>query len=851
MAKNKPVTTFIPDTTNTIFQLASGLINQTARNIFLTGKAGTGKTTFLRHIRESCPKQIAILAPTGVAAINAGGVTIHSFFQLPLSPFIPSVQRTGFGAGNETNNRHSLIARLRFNKEKRKLLQQLELLIIDEISMVRCDLLDAVDTILRHFRRRPYEQFGGVQVLFIGDMFQLPPVVKDPEWQLLSAYYDSPYFFSSHVIREEPPLYIEFDKIYRQSEERFIKVLNQVRNNEMDEDGLGILESRFQPSFRRSKDDGYIILATHNEKARNINLAALNELPGDAHRYVAEIKNDFPENAYPAEEILVLKPGAQVMFIKNDGADKGKRFFNGKIGTITKLEENTIYVQCTDEPGETEVTRESWDNIRYTIDKTSQNMKEELLGSFSQFPLRLAWAITIHKSQGLTFDKAIIDAGEAFAPGQVYVALSRCTSLEGLVLKSRIRANNLYSDQRIVAFSKSMASSTKLQQELEAARKQYHEKLLLSSFDYRLPADNCRELKEYLTEHHSSFNPETLPWLEVLQDKIKALQDTALKFQAWLNEQFSLSLPHSENTSLQERTKRAAVHFIKEARLLIEELGKSPAITDSRQHAKEYNESIRELFAQLSSYVHLLQVLEKGFQPGLLPQRKKEFVLPPFTINAYAGAAEGRVNSPHPVLHKQLRELRDGICSRNGLPLYLVAGSTTVDEMARYLPQSLTELRKISGFGDAKIEQYGQQFLDIILQYCGERNLPSLIHEKSPKRERKEKTSASKTKGQTYTETFRLYKEGKAIPEIAKERGLAPATIEGHLCKYISTGDINIYDLLSREKYILVEAALQGFDGTVTTPVKEKLPPDISFGEIKMVMASLGIRQYKKNDYPF
>lgn len=840
--------TFIPDTSNTLFQLASGLINQTARNVFLTGKAGTGKTTFLRHIRESCFKQMAILAPTGVAAINAGGVTIHSFFQLPFSPFIPAQSKTGFSKTNETINPHNLISRLRYNKEKRKLLQQLELLVIDEISMVRCDLLDAVDIILRYYRKRPYEKFGGIQLLLIGDMFQLPPVVKDAEWQLLSPYYDSPYFFSSHVLREEPPLYIEFDKIYRQSEEHFIRVLNQVRNNEMDEDGLAILESRFQPSFRRSKDDGYIILTTHNEKARNTNQLALDELPGNAQRYEAEIKDNFPENAYPAEEVLLLKAGAQVMFIKNDGADKGKRFFNGKIGTVTKLEETKIFVTCSDEPGEIEVTREKWDNIRYKVDKATEKVEDEVLGSFSQFPLRLAWAITIHKSQGLTFDKAVIDAGQAFAPGQVYVALSRCTSLTGLVLKSRIQPNNLHTDNRIVEFSKSISSSAKLKQELEAARKSYHEKLLLSCFDFRIAQANCSELREYLMEHHSSFNEETIPWLEKISGQINSLHETAIKFHDWLNEQFALPVLYNENKALKERTTRAAAHFIKETEQVILLLKNSPAVTDSKLHAKEYNELLKEIFFRVYSTKYIIQALDKGFDPELLQQRKKELVLPSFSVNAYAGAAETRTNSPHPVLHKQLRELRDRICSEKGQPLYLVAGSATLDEMARFLPQTLEDLRQISGFGDAKIKQFGQRFLDVILQYCGERNLSSLAHEKSPKRERKPKTSVAKSKGQTFTESFRLFKEGKNISEIAEERKLAVSTIESHLSRFITSGEINVQELISKEKITLIETALKDFDGTTTTPVKEKLPADISFGEIRMVMAALGIGQHKKGE---
>ncbi|MBI5858318.1 MAG: helix-turn-helix domain-containing protein [Sphingobacteriales bacterium] len=849
MAKIKTVATFPPDISNTLFQLAADLINQSGRNIFLTGKAGTGKTTFLKYIRDNCPKQMAVVAPTGVAAINAGGVTIHSFFQLPLSPFIPVAKSTGFSSGdNETTNRHSLIGRMRVNNEKRKLWQQLELLIIDEVSMVRCDTMDAVDTVLRHFRRRPYEKFGGVQVLFIGDMFQLPPVVKDAEWQLFGEYYDSPYFFSSQVIKEEPPLYIEFDKIYRQSEEKFIRVLNQVRNNELDEEGMSILESRFQPSFRRSKEDGYIVLTTHNEQARNINLSALQNLEGKAQQYEAEIKNDFPENAYPAEVMLYLKVGAQVMFIKNDTADRGKRYFNGKIGTVTKLEEDNIYVRSNDDGQEIAVEREEWENIRYTVDKTTQQMKEDKLGSFTQFPLRLAWAITIHKSQGLTFDKAIIDAGEAFAPGQVYVALSRCTSLNGLVLKSRIQANRLFTDQRIVQFSQNISSSKRIQNELEQSRKHYQEKLLLSSFDFRIAINNCNELQQYLLENSSSFNPETITWLLQVTEKIIALQDTAVKFHQWLKEQFALPLPPEENKALQERTARAASHFVKETEAIINELQQSPAVTDSKQHAKEYNEALKEVFTQLSATKHLLQGFGGTFSPSAWHQRKKNFILPSFNVNAYAGASQKRTDSPHPALHKQLRELRDNICSRKNLPIYLVLGSVTLDEMARYLPQSLAELRKISGFGDVKLEQYGQQFLDIIVSYCKERNLSSLIHEKFPKRERKERTGPAKKKGDSYAETFGLYKEGKTIADIAKERNLAISTIEGHLCKFIRNGDISIHEVVSQEKFVLIDAALKDFDGTSTTPVKQKLPPEITFGEIKMVMAGLGITQHHSTE---
>lgn len=833
--------TFTPDTSNTLFQLAAGLVNHSGRNLFLTGKAGTGKTTFLKYIRDTCPKQMAIVAPTGVAAINAGGVTIHSFFQLPLSPFIPDTRGSGFSnSSQESNNRHNLISRLRYNREKRKLLQQLELLIIDEISMVRCDLLDAIDTILRHFRRRPDERFGGLQLLFIGDMYQLPPVIKEAEWQLFAGCYDSPYFFSSHVLRDELPLCIEFNKIYRQSEEKFIRLLNQVRNNEVDEDGLKLLESRYQPAFRRSRNDGYIILTTHNEQARNINMAALHNLEGPAREYEAQVADDFPPNAYPADELLYMKAGAQVMFIKNDTADRGKRYFNGKIGTVTRMEDEKIFVQCADDPHEIEVQREKWENIRYSVDAVSQQLHEQTLGTFTQFPLRLAWAITIHKSQGLTFDKLIIDAGEAFVPGQVYVALSRCTSLEGLILKSKIKTGSLLTDNRILQFSQNISNSAALQQELTTAKHKYLEKLVLSSFDFRLAQSQCAELINYLLENNSSFNPEAVLWAEKVSHLINTLQETAGKFQHWLKTQFSLPEPPEQNTLLQERTRKASGHFISEISKVITEIKQSPAITDSKLHAKEYNDTLKEVFAQLAATHHLLQVFDRGLDAQAWHQQKKSFSLPAFTVNAYAGADQKQTNSPHPLLHKQLREQRDAICTRKNLPVYLVLGTKSIDELARYLPQTLTEMAHISGFGHSRIKQYGQQFLDIITRYCNERNLESLIHEKTGDSDSPKAGITKKKRGDSHKETLRLYKEGKTITEIAKERQLAISTIEGHLCQFISSGDISIKGLVDEDKYMLIKN-VSADSGGKAAEIKQKLPAEISFGEIKMVLASLDI----------
>ena len=844
----KTLNTITPDTSNEIFQLAADLVNQTGRNLFLTGKAGTGKTTFLKFIRENCPKQMAIVAPTGVAAMNAGGVTIHSFFQIPPGIFLPTRQKTGFGEMNtEVHNQHSLTARLRFNNDKRKVFRQLELLVIDEVSMVRCDLLDAIDTVLRFVRKRPNEAFGGVQVLFIGDLYQLPPVTRDTDWKKLNEFYLSPFFFDSQVLKEQLPLYIEFQKIYRQTDQAFINLLNQVRNNQLNEEGMNLLESRYDPGFRRQKDDGYIILTTHNEQARNTNSGQLQQLPGTALQYDALTEGDFPENASPADPVLYLKTGAQVMFIKNDTAERGKRYFNGKIGVVTRMEDEKLFVKCD---GESEITveREKWKNIRYNLNATTQKLEEDELGSFSQFPIRLAWAITIHKSQGLTFEKAIIDAGEAFAPGQVYVALSRCTSLEGMVLKSRLRNNSLLSDPRITAFSANIASSDRLKKELDKAKKEYQETILCSCFDFSNVQQPCLGVKQYIQENDSSFSQQAIAWAVNLYTGIGELQTTAYKFQRWLMEQFNESELPAAIPAIQERSTKAATHFLTAIEKLMEDLLQSPVVSDSRQHAKECNDLLKEAYAVLAMMAHHLKSFDGKWDTSTWQQYRLNFSLPPFSINTYAGASQKQSLGPHPALFMQLKSLRDSICSRKDLPIFKVASSNTLQEICRYLPQTIDELRQINGFGEHKLKQYGQQFLEIILDYCGENNLDSLMAEKAVDKEVKPRVRSGKKKADTYAASFELYKEGKNIDEIAALRTLSRSTIEGHLCRYISDGEIDASTLITPEKYTLIEEALQQYDGKSITPIKQKLPPAISFGEIRIVMAAQGIKQTPSRD---
>jgi hypothetical protein len=828
---------------NTIFQFAADCINYSNRSVFLTGKAGTGKTTFLKYIKENIQKQTAVLAPTGVAAINAGGVTIHSFFQLPFGPFIPDLVNRFTNSNNDITDRRHLLGRLRYDKEKIQLLENLELLIIDEISMVRCDVLDAIDIILKHFRYRHYEPFGGVQMLLIGDMYQLPPVAVEEEWNILSTFYSSPYFFDSLVMQRYPPLHIELEKIYRQSDPQFISLLNKVRNNEMDHDATQLLHERYGPMFQPIKEQGYITLATHNYLADNINAKELQRLSGNLFTFKATVEGEFSEKSYPVEELLQLKPGAQVMFLKND-MEKTRRYFNGKIGIVEKIEDKKIFVCCANEKP-IEVRKYKWENIRYSLNKTTQQLEEEVIGSFEQYPLRLAWAITIHKSQGLTFEKAVIDAGAAFASGQVYVALSRCTSLQGVILRSPITHNALFADERITRFAKNKNSFDQLPTELQDAKHLYQRSLLIELFDFTCITKMCGQFLTRTEEHKSSYNAETIPWLQDMTCKTEALQMIAQKFRLQLEQLFQHAQMPEENALLQQRVKAAAQYFSNELRQLLQFLSQSPAVTDSRQYAIDYNEGLKNIHTVAANRFHLINGCINGFAVTNYHKQKKNFIVPPFNVNAYAKASPyTHKESPQLELLKQLRKLRDTICDKNGWPIYIVAGTNTLEEMARYLPHTLEELIQISGFGKAKIAKFGPQFLDIILRYCAENNLPSLIKEKMSKRIRKEEKEKS-NKPDTKSETYQLYMAGKTVAEIAANRNITHQTIEGHLAHYVKTGDIKIEKLISGDKLTMIKPLLDDLNNI--SLIKEKLGDAVSYGEIRLVLAWKEFESRMKN----
>ncbi len=458
---------------------ARQLVEETTRSFFLTGKAGTGKTTFLRSIRELPGKRVVITAPTGVAAVNAGGETLHSFFGLPFGPYIP---QTGapFQAG--THDASSLFRALHIRGHKLELIQALDTLVIDEVSMVRADLLDAIDALLRRHRHRPDEAFGGVQVVLIGDLYQLPPVVRPDEWSILAPHYTSPYFFDAQVLREHPPLHVEFSKVFRQKEQAFISILNRIRAGSADWDDLEFLNGRHQPGYTPGPEEAAIVLTAHNVTADAINRTALDALPGGERYFEGTIEDAFEERSFPTDRFLRLKEGAQVMFVKNDSRNP-RRYFNGKIGVVEGFRGDAILVRFPGESGETiGVRREKWEQRRYTFDKAKNQVVEEVLGTFKQYPLRLAWAITVHKSQGLTFERAVLDLDRSFAAGQVYVALSRCATLDGLILRSPLRGETIRVDPRVAEFAEQRTELEEIERVVRAERTAHGHRWLCNRF---------------------------------------------------------------------------------------------------------------------------------------------------------------------------------------------------------------------------------------------------------------------------------------------------------------------------------------------------------------------------------
>lgn len=590
-----------------IFQKAVAFVNQTNQNIFLTGKAGTGKTTFLRYIKENCYKKMAITAPTGVAAMNAGGTTLHALFWLPFGVFIEDYELKWDEQDNNIYNKNRLFSTIKLTRQRRAILQELDLLIIDEVSMVRADTLDAIDVILKSVRRdmRP---FGGVQVLLIGDLYQLPPVVKDQEWQVLRHHYTSPFFFDAKVLRSTPLVKIELQHIYRQRDEKFISILNNIRNNRVTAEDLDELNARYRENFIPKPEEQYITLTSHNRLAEQINQEELFKLPGKMYNLKAIIKDDFQQGAYPTEELLTLKVGAQVMFIKNDTGDE-RKYFNGKIGTVKEIniDKHQITVGFADGSEDVVVRRETWENIKYKYNKGEDKIEEEVLGTFSQYPLRLAWAITIHKSQGLTFDKAIIDAGTSFAAGQVYVALSRLTGLEGLVLRSKIAPHVIRTDYQVVDFMKQLMREEEMDGVLKESQRAYLGQILLQSFRWTALTEAVDELFQTLPDRNIDHKEGILAFFQCLRQSLAEQERVAHKFMHQLHA-LLVDKEVLDYTKICERTTAAVQWFLPKMETeLLEATEKHIDEWKVRKRTKKY---IQELKALLLDFKRKYEILK-------------------------------------------------------------------------------------------------------------------------------------------------------------------------------------------------------------------------------------------------
>lgn len=709
-------------------------VEKTGKSVFLTGKAGTGKTTFLKRVVEESRKRVVVVAPTGIAAINAGGVTIHSFFQLPLHPFIPGAK---------------LESKFAFSKEKRSIIKTMDVLVIDEVSMVRSDLLDAVDSVLRRFRNR-FKPFGGVQLLMIGDLQQLTPVMTDEDFQLLAPYYPTPYFFGSRALSQIDYVTIELKQVYRQQDEEFISILNSVRSGRPSHDVIKALNNRYDPSFTPSADEGYIRLTTHNHIANSYNEQQLDLIDEPVHCFDAVIDGNFPEYAYPTEARLELKAGAQVMFVKNDPSSE-RRYFNGKIGVVTDFYEEYILVQCPGEDEKIAVEPLEWENCRYVINEQTQEMETEVQGIFKQYPLRLAWAITIHKSQGLTFDRAIIDAAASFASGQVYVALSRCRTLEGMVLATPLRQDAVMTDLRVEDYIDGQEEAAQRSvAKLESIKEDYYKELLGELFDFK----ELASLQKRMLGISMEFPAGSVVGLaQKHNDILNSLNDKVVPVGAkWQRLIMQKSYEDVSSPEFSARVRNGCSYFLSELEDMYGEfLANTKDIkAENKELVKRYGNIWNDLDMELSSIMILLKAMS----------------VVPFSTEAY------------------LRERQIAVYEASG-----------------FVPKEL--------------------------------KTPKTARKSAPKPQKEKKEDTKVT-------TFKLYKQGKTVKEIAKERDLNQQTIVRHLAHYVANGMISVDELVPSGRADSIREIISGLGSVKSlSAIKEACPSDITYQDIVLVIAGM------------
>ena len=796
---------------NNELELALDFIEKTDRNLFITGKAGTGKTTFLHQIKNESLKRMVVVAPTGVAAINAKGVTIHSFFQMPFGPILPNQ------IANTSNQQR------KFSRTKIDIIKSLDLIIIDEISMVRADLLDGIDQVMRRYKNKN-KVFGGAQVLMIGDLQQLAPVVKPNEWSLLQQHYKTVYFFSSKAYQEANVVSIELKHIYRQKNEDFIKILNEIRNDSLSEKSAKTLNERYNPTFSPKKEDGYITLTTHNNRANLINDSELNKLKNKSCFFNADVSGKFNENAFPNDEKLALKVGSQVMFIKNDSSPE-KRYYNGKIGIITAVSKETVTVQCANEVDEIVTEKETWENINYSINEDTKEIKEDITGSFSQIPLRLAWAITIHKSQGLTFEKAIIDAEASFAHGQTYVALSRCTSLEGIVLKTKISSNAIINDAKVGSFTKSVEENHPDKQILNESEKQFQLNLISELFDYQQFLYPTTRLIDIFYKNRKSIKGEVIEHLETIKDNgIVALLKVANGFKAQLKTVSEDAILPENSSIIQERFIKAVDYFLTQTiKNIVQPLSKISFSSDNKAVKKDFDKQFDALQEKLSEKVFALKKMTEGFKTKAYLQIRANAVLQ----NVEKPKKKKVASKRDPIIALKLRELRDDIAKAENIPHFQIFTQETLYLMCDELPRTEKELLKINGMGKIRVQKYGEEILDLITHYCKEN---SINHLNQQKKEDKKPTKQI---------SFELFKSGLSVKEIARERSLTPGTVESHLASYIPSGEIDVLELIDLKRYKKIVTAIEKTEFKNLTELKEKVDKSFTYMELRMVLLTI------------
>ena len=828
--------------TNQDLQLAFDFVQYTNRSIFLTGKAGTGKTTFLKDLKKKSPKRMIVVAPTGVAAINAGGVTIHSFFQLPFHPYLPAFylpenSHTGQADRNDPPG-------YKMSREKINIIKSLDLLVIDEISMVRADTLDAVDSTLRRYKNR-YQPFGGVQLLMIGDLQQLAPVVKDEDREIIGKYYDSFFFFGSKALCSIDYVTIELKHIFRQNDQIFIDLLNKIRDNNVDQEVLTELNKRYDPDFDPDSGGGYITLTTHNYQAQAINDSKLDKLPDKTHSFTAIIKDDFPELSYPNATELVMKIGAQVMFVKND-LSGDRLFFNGKIGKVQSFEDDIIVVRCPDDDFSIRVEMAEWQNMKYALNEVTKEIEETVIGTFTQYPLKLAWAITIHKSQGLTFDRAVIDACAAFAHGQVYVALSRCRTLDGIVLRSRINRRSFIDNPVITDFVNGPLLNQPDRNQLAESKKAYQRQLLSELFDFSPLTNRLNYCLKVFNEHNDTILGNPHERIENILSVVRTdLIEVSEKFQPQLKTLLDGEPDTVSNIPLQDRIKKAAVYFSDKLEAALKEILAGFTVeTDNRTALKTVTEALERTRKEGVIKLACLNAARTGFETGrYLDARAKSAIdIPAVRPHSVKSAEDTSGIIKHPVLLSRIKEWRNNKAKEADLPHYMILPQKTMVTLANFVPQSLRALKQIKGMGTKKSEKYGEELLNIIISFCTKENIePTDVILTEKKKEIKVKEETKKI-------SYDLFRKGKTIAQIAEERKLSTNTIEQHLAYYVGTGEIPIGKFVSQEITDLITGHFEGTEDYKMGPVKAALGDKVSWSDIKFVINHLAFLRKKSEN---